>query len=70
MPIIDVVTRWNSTLDMIDRFLTLNTELYAALTKMKVSVCFEIVSTPYPNPTNVIITKEVYCWLQYNGLKP
>lgn len=36
MPILDVVTRWNSTYDMLDRFLFLNAEMYSALIKLKV----------------------------------
>ena len=35
--IIDSATRWNSTLDMIERYLSQSTAVLSALTKLKVS---------------------------------
>ena len=37
MPILDVVTQWNSTFDIIKRFQFLNDKLYSALSQMKVN---------------------------------
>jgi hypothetical protein len=34
--IMDVVTRWNSTHDMMERYLQIHPQVYAALTELKV----------------------------------
>ena len=36
MPMLDVVTRWNSTHDMLARFVQIQAEIYSALADMKV----------------------------------